>query len=136
MKKGTTKRYSDSFKREVVLEVLSGSITKDEARFRYNIGGKTTVLDWMRVYAGVKRKTSGVDPIPILKNMKNNNNKSETELELEKKVKTLEKKLESAELVGRAYQIMVEIAKEKYGLDLEKKHGAKQSKNSKKSGQK
>jgi len=30
---------------------------------------------------------------------------------------------------------MVEIAKEKYGLYLEKKHGAKQFKNSKKSGQ-
>ncbi|MDA3911708.1 MAG: transposase [Bacteroidales bacterium] len=132
MKKAKTKKYSDSFKREVVLEVLSGSITKEEARLRYNIGGRSTILDWMRVYAGVKMKTTGVDPVPILKDMGNSNDKSE----LEKKVKDLEAKLEYAELKGRAYQIMVEIAKEKYGLDLEKKHGAKQSKNSKKSGQK
>jgi transposase-like protein len=132
MKKAKTKKYSDSFKREVVLEVLSGSITKEEARLRYNIGGKTTILDWMRVYAGVKMKTSGVNPIPLLKDMRKNNDK----LELEKKVRDIEAKLEHAELKGRAYQIMVEIAKEKYGLDLEKKHGAKQSKNSKKSGRK
>jgi len=131
MKKAKTKKYSDSFKREVVLEVLSGSITKEEARLRYNIGGKSTILDWMRDYAGVKMRTAGVDPIPILRDMRNSNNKSE----LEKKVKELEAKLEYAELKGRAYQIMVEIAKEKYGLDLEKKHGAKQSRNSKKSGQ-
>jgi len=85
MKKAKTKMYSDSFKREVVLEVLSGSITKEEARLHYNIGGKTTILDWMRVYAGVKMKTAGVDPMPILKDMRNNNDKSE----LEKKVKAL-----------------------------------------------
>jgi len=132
MEKKTTKKYEDSFKRKVVLEVLSGLITKEEARIRYNIGGNSTILDWMRQYAGLKIKTAGSDPIPILRNM----DESKDSSELEKKIKELEAKLKYAELKGRAYQIMVEIAREKYGLDLEKKHGAKQSKNSKKSDQK
>ena len=127
-----TKKYENSFKHQVVLEVLSGKITKEEARKRYNIGGNTTILDWMRQYAGIKMRSAGCDPIPILQDMKHDQTRSE----LEEKVKQLEAKLEYAELKGRAYQIMVEIAKEQYDLDLEKKSGAKQSKNSKKNDQK
>ncbi|MEA1873592.1 MAG: hypothetical protein U9N51_04055 [Bacteroidota bacterium] len=78
----------------MVLEVLSDSITKDAARLHYNIGEKSTILNWMRAYAGIKMKTAGVDPIPIMEDMKNNNDKSE----LEKKVKDLKEKLKYAEL--------------------------------------
>jgi transposase-like protein len=127
----TTKNYESSFKRQVVLEVLSGSVTKEEARKRYNIGGKTTILDWMRSYAGFKMRDAGTDPMPILQDM----GKDKDKADLEEKIKQLEAKLEYAKLKGRAYEIMVGIAKEQYNLDLEKKSGAKQSKNSKKSGQ-
>ena len=129
MKEKKTKRYDNSFKRQIVLEVLSGSVTKEEARIRYNIGGNSTILDWMRDYAGLKMRDAGSDPIPILQSM----DKSQDKVDLEERIKQLETKLEYSELKGRAYQIMVEIAKEKYNLDLGKKHGAKQSKNSKKS---
>lgn len=118
------KTYDEAFKRKVVLEVLSGSITKEEARRRYKIGGNSTILDWMRSYAGLKMRTAGSDPLPILRVMKTDDDK-ET---LKQKIKELEAKLEHAELKGRAYQIMVEIAKEQYNLDLEKKSGAKPSK--------
>jgi len=128
----TSKNYNDAFKRKVVAEVLSGSITKEQARVRYGIGGNSTILDWMRKYAGFKMRTSGLDPLPILQTM----NTDESKEELKDKIKQLEAKLEYSELKGRAYQIMVEIAKEQYNLDLEKKSGAKQFKNSKKSDQK
>ena len=126
------KKYAEPFKRQVVLEVLSGKITKEEARRRYHIAGNCTVLRWMRQYAGLKSNSSGSDPIPILRDMKEDRTKSE----LNKKIKELEAKLEYAELKGRAYQIMVEIAKDQYNLDLEKKPGAKPFDNSKKSDQK
>ena len=132
MKKKATKRYEESFKRQVVLDILSGSVSKEEARKRYDIGGNSTILDWMRSYSGQQMREPGEDPIPILKNMDKNMDKTE----LEAKIRELEAKLEYSELKGRAYQIMVEIAKDKYNLDLEKKHGAKQSKNSKKNNQK
>ena len=122
------KTYNDAFKRKVVTEVLSGTITKEEARTRYGIGGNTMILDWMRKYAGFKMRTAGLDPLPILRTMNTDDSKEE----LQERIKQLEAKLKYAELKGRAYQIMVEMAKEQYNLDLEKKSGAKQSKNSKK----
>jgi transposase-like protein len=127
-----SKTYNEAFKRKVVTEVLSGSITKEQARVRYGIGGNSMILDWMRKYAGFKMRTSGLDPLPILRTMNTDDSKEE----LQERIKQLEAKLKYAELKGRAYQIMVEIAKEQYNLDLEKKSGAKQSKNSKKNNQK
>lgn len=126
MKKKTTKVYEESFKRQVVSEVLSGKISKKQARVRYQIGGNTTILDWMRSYAGIKMRTTGSNPQPILENM----GTSKEILQLEEKIKDLEAQLEYADLKNRAYEIMIELGKEKYGMDLEKKYGAKQSKNS------
>lgn len=122
------KTYNEAFRRRVVSEVLSGSITKEEARIRYGIGGNSTILDWMRKFAGVKMRSAGVDPLPMLQAMETEESKEE----LKDKIKQLEAKLKYAELKGRAYEIMVDIAKEQYNLDLEKKSGARQSKNSKK----
>lgn len=124
------KEYTTIFKRQVVLEVLSGKITKEGARLRYGIGGNSTILDWMRVYAGYRTKQAGIDPLPNLRNMQTNGEK--TNLELREEVKQLRSELEYANLKARAYQIMVEEAKEQFDLDLEKKSGAKQSKDSKK----
>jgi hypothetical protein len=102
---------------QVVLEVLSGKITKEEARRPDGIGGRSTVLNWMRQCAGIPYKSANCDLVPILQNMKEDSTKKV----LEKKIKELEAKLKYAELKGRAYEIMVEIAKDKYNLDLEKK---------------
>ena len=44
--------------------------------------------------------------------------------ELEREIERLKAQFQHAELKGRAYQIIVQIAKGKYGIDLEKKHGA------------
>jgi transposase-like protein len=126
------KIYTSSFKRQVVQEVLSGQISKEVARKRYGIGGNTTILDWMRVYAGFKTKETGTNPLLNLQAMQIDNEKAR----LEEEIKRLQSELDLAKLKGRAYQIMVEIAKEQYGLDLEKKSGAKPSKHSKKNSQK
>ena len=120
---------TDDQKRFVVLEVLSGKITKEEARRKYGIKSKSGILDWMRKYAGMSNRSYGQDPLPILRDM----DKSRDEkAQLEARIAELEQELASVRLKGKAYQIMVELAKEEYGLDLEKKSGAKQSKDSKK----
>jgi transposase-like protein len=126
------KIYTSSFKRQVVQEVLSGQISKEGARKRYGIGGNTTILDWMRVYAGFKTKETGTNPLLNLQAMQIDNEKAR----IEEEIKRLQSELDLAKLKGRAYQIMVEIAKEQYGVDLEKKSGAKPSKPSKKNSQK
>lgn len=120
---------TDEQKKQVVLEVLSGKISKEEARRRYQIKSKSGILDWMRKFAGMTSRSYGQDPLPILRNM----DKSKDEhAQLKARITELEKELESVRLKGKAYQIMVELAREEYGIDLEKKSGAKQSKDSKK----
>jgi len=124
----TNETLSEQSKRRIVLEVLSGKYTKEQARRIYGIKSKSGILEWMRIIAGESGKSHGLDPLPILKDM---NSSSSDILKLKARIKQLEEDLKLSSLKGKAYQIMVEIAKEDYNLDLEKKYGAKQSKNSK-----
>jgi len=120
---------SEQSKRRIVTEVLSGIYTKEQARKLYGIKSKSGILEWMRIFAGKPGKSHGLDPVPILKDMSGSLEDIST---LKAKIIQLEEDLKLSKLKGKAYQIMVEIAKEEYNLDLEKKSGAKQSKNSKK----
>lgn len=129
MEKNGLNCFMDDQKRQIVLEVLSGKITKEEARRKYGIRSKSGILDWMRKYAGLTSRSYGQDPLPILRDMDESKDEN---ARLKARIAELEKELESARLKGKAYQIMVELAKDEYGLDLEKKSGAKQSKGSKK----
>lgn len=120
---------SDEIKLKIVGEVLSGELTKEQARRLYNIKSKSGILEWMRNYANVPVRSSGVNPTPILKDM---SNPLEEPKQLKARIKQLEEELKISKLKGKAYQVMVEIAKHDYGIDLEKKSGAKQSKSSEK----
>ncbi len=119
---------SEESKRRIVLEVISGKYTKEQARQLYGIKSKSGILEWMRIFAGKPGKAHGLDPIPILKDV---NNSSENTAKLKAQITQLEEELKLSNLKGKAYQIMVDIAKEDYNLDLEKKSGAKQSRDSK-----
>jgi len=126
MKKNET--LSEESKRRIVLEVLSGKYTKEKARMLYGIKSKSGILEWMRIFAGKPGRSHGFDPLPILKDV--SNSRAETTKQ-KARIAQLEEELKLSNLKGKAYQIMVEIAKEDYNLDLEKKSGAKQSKDSK-----
>lgn len=120
---------SEESKRMIVMEVLSGKYTKEQARRLYGIKSKSGILEWMRIFAGKPGKAHGLDPLPILKDVSNS---PEDVLKLKARITQLEEELKLSKLKGKAFQIMVEIAREDYNLDLEKKSGAKQSNNSKK----
>ena len=126
-----TEKFSEDARRKIVAEVLSGTLTKEQARHVYGIKSKSAILEWMRIFAGLERRVPK-DPVPILRNM---SEKQDSNSELKARIKQLEEELKLSQLKGRAYQIMVDIAKEEYGLDLEKKSGAKQFKDSKKKNQ-
>lgn len=115
-------KFSEASRRKIVTEVLSGSLTKERARLVYGIRSKSAILEWMRIFAGLPRNAA-VDPVPLLKSMSAENNEVKA---LKLRIKQLEEELNLSRLKGKAYQIMVEIAKEDYDLDLEKKPGAKQ----------
>jgi transposase len=125
-------QYSEDSRRKIVIEVLSGTLSKEQARQVYGIKSKSAILEWMRIFAGLPRNAA-VDPIPLLKNM---NEERDDIRGLKARIKRLEEELKITRLKGKAYQIMVDIAKDEYGLDLEKKLGAKQSNDSKKKNRK
>ncbi|WP_186758769.1 hypothetical protein [Echinicola salinicaeni] len=125
-------KFSENARRKIVSEVLSGSVSKEQARNIYGIRSKSAILEWMRIFAGLPRNAP-VDPVPLLKNMSEEKDDIQ---KLKEQIKHLEEELKLSRLKGKAYQILVDIAKEDYGLDLEKKAGAKQSKDSKKKNRK
>jgi transposase len=111
-------RYSDDFRKSVVEEVLSGKISKDEARRRYGIRGKSVVLNWIR-----KFDTSRTYP---MKKKRPSQQRDTSELEAENK--RLREELELERLRTLSLNVMIDLAEEHFKVPIRKKSGAKQSK--------
>jgi len=112
--------YTDEFKEKVVNEVHNGLISKEEARRRYGIRGKSAVLNWMRKF-GVSKK-GGYMP----RKRQETTTKSKEELEAENL--RLRQELEEERLKSMALNVMIDIAESQFNIPIRKKHGAKQSK--------
>ena len=108
--------YSESLKREVVFQVLSGQITKSEANRKFGIQGHTTVLKWIR-------KFEGTDPdLQSLMDYSTSDKK-----ELIKRIKELERQLEDEQIRSLGYSKMIDIAEGQLKISIRKKPGTKQS---------
>jgi Transposase and inactivated derivatives len=44
------KKYSETFKKELVEEIEQGKLGVEEARIKYGISGKTTINNWLKKY--------------------------------------------------------------------------------------
>ncbi len=112
--------YSLTFKKFIVSAIEQGRLNKEQARRKYHIGGKTTVLNWCRKYGklhlvGLKNEITMIT--------------EETKHQmLEKRVKLLEQALSDAQLKNEVLETMIELAEETFKIDIRKKSGAKQSK--------
>jgi len=111
------KTYSESLKREIVFQVQSGQISKEEARRKYGIGGSSTVLKWIRKFEGSD---------PHLQSIMDYNKSDKKELI--KRIKELERKLEDEQIRSFGYSKMIDIAEERLKVPIRKKPDTKQSK--------
>lgn len=118
--------YDDSFRRKVVDEFLKGKLTKIELRRKYNIGGKSAILNWMRQLGysdynpwpkRIKFRVGSIDTpmAPVDK----------SKLELEKENRELKRKLEDERLRSEAYLRIIEKAEEELKISLKKKFSSK-----------
>lgn len=107
-------KFTETFKRQVISEVLSGQLTKEQARRRYQIKGKSLVLNWIRKFDL---------PTPIYMSEQSLNEK-----DLQSKIKRLERELEDAQLKAEAYSKMIDIAERELKISIRKKSNTKQSK--------
>lgn len=108
--------YSKAFKEKVVLEVKSGKISKDGARSKYSIGGKSTVLKWIRKFDDIQIDNSRF----IVKD-------KEVKIYLDR-IKDLEQQLQMEKMKRLAAETIIDIAEQELKLDIRKKSNTKQSK--------
>lgn len=110
-------RYSVAFKMQVVEEVENGLITVEGARKLYNIPGKGTIAEWVEKYGINQRINKAVYVMTKTEELEL--------IRLKKEVKRLQTALDDSQLRNLALETLVELAEEKYGLDLKKNYGAK-----------
>lgn len=112
------KYYSAKFKTAVVNEVLSGKISKEQAKYKYGIAGNSAILNWIRKFEAEKKEQM---KNPIKSKMK------ETERqELEAENKRLREELDLERLRTLSLNVMIDIAEEQFKVPIRKKSGAKQ----------
>ena len=131
MEKKKPKRYSESFKRKVVYEVLEGIFTKEGAKNHYGIDSNCAILYWIRKYSGHKNYRSPIDVPKGLAPMSSNLTKQMQAARIKELAEDLLLEKQRADL----WQKIVEVAEEELGLDIKKKFGARLSLTSKGKGQ-
>lgn len=126
-KKGSNPRrkpqvYSEELKWKVVKEVLSGELSKTEAKKKYNIGSNSAILYWMRQFSGVENpRESRMLFMTDKKTIKENKLTKD-----QKEIKELKEELRKEKNRVLLYEAMMEIAEEDYGIEIRKKSGAEQ----------
>ena len=116
------RHYSQAFKLQVVEEVLKGKITKEQARRKYGLRGKSAVLNWMRKF-GVSNYTEIPSSFEAMQEEEKSNKSA-----LEKRVKELERALEDAQLKAEGYSRMIDIVERELKISIRKKPFTRQSK--------
>jgi transposase-like protein len=117
-------QFTEAFKLQVIQDVLSGRLTREQARRVYNIRGNSAVLYWIRKFSGIREyKKPGLSLGSYMSTQSSVESKH-----LELRVKELEQLLELERMRANLWQQMVEVAEQELGLDIKKKYGAQQLK--------
>lgn len=110
------RKYSESFKKQVVREYEKGQLNKDQLQRKYGISGNSRVLEWCRKF-GTLHYPKGTSMGRPLKNPQ------------QQRIKELEDELQKAQVKLKVYEKLIEITEKELGGDIVKKIGAKLSKN-------
>ena len=108
------KKYSESFKKQVVREFERGLLNKDQLQQKYGIGGNSRILEWCRKYGKFDYESATTNGRPMKDPQK-------------QRIKELEKKLKAAELKLMVYDKLIEITNRELDQDTVKKIEAKLS---------
>jgi transposase-like protein len=112
--------YTEAFKQKIVHEVLSGKLNKHQASKLYGIRGNATILYWIRQSQGLNPMEKQTKQIANFADMK----KNISDKKLEEENKELKELLRIAELRADVWQKAVEIAEQKFDIEIVKKFGA------------
>jgi len=101
------KNYSLAFKLQVVSEIEKGELNKNQAKYKYGIQGRSTILKWLRKYSTLDWKT-----------VSHNAWKSKTNPE--QRIKELETALEQEKLKVELYSTAIDLFDKQYGTQIRK----------------
>lgn len=114
------KRYSIAFQQKVVSEIESGELTIGRARRLYDITGADTIPRWI-AKLGKNHLLNKVVRIEM-------KDEKDRIRELERRIRQLESALSDEHIKNAVLESLVDIARDKYGIDLKKKSGQGPSK--------
>lgn len=123
----TNNRYSPSLKRKIAKEYLSGRASYAILAEENGLRDKSVVKEFVKWY---RRKLASEPEFETnMEKAMENLDKSKTieDIALSARIKVLEKQLEHAELKTEMLETMIDIAEERFEIEIRKKFGAKQS---------
>lgn len=109
-KRRTQKDYTVAFKLQVVSEIERGDLNRNQAKYRYGIQGRSTVLKWLKKYGTLDWLN------PQLHLMAQSKIKTP-----EQRIKELEALLDKEKKRNLLLNTMVDIAEQELGLKIRKK---------------
>jgi transposase-like protein len=120
-KSGPKSAYSDSFRRKVVEEILSGSIHMAGAVRKYGLKGSGTLTTWKRWY---EKNHDIVPKQELMQEQEPEQGASEPIKDAQ--VQALQDALKLAELKIAALQTLIDKAEDHYKIAIRKNSGTKQ----------
>ena len=126
--KRTQKDYTMSFKLQVVKEIERGEINTSEAKRKYGIQARSTVMQWLRKFGNFDWEYQTPSNMPKSPEQKI--------LELEQKVRLLEKQnafleqqVSTSDKKAFIFDMMIDIAEKEYNISIRKNSSPEQSTN-------
>lgn len=124
--------YTEGFKQKIINEVLSGKLNRHQASKIYGIKGNATITYWIRQSQSLPGDAKAGLGVSNFAEMKQNIH----DKKIEEENKELKELLRVAELRADLWQHAIQIAEQKFGIDILKKSGAQQLNPSKAKSQK
>lgn len=116
--------YSVGFKRRMVERLRMGLATEAEICKQHEIS-LNLLREWSRWYERHFLRLHQISSSPMAYRPKSKEPKAQI-AELQEQLKLKQKQLQDAELTAEMYKIIIRIASEELGVDLEKKFGSGQ----------
>jgi transposase len=124
------RQFDDEFKLTVLTDLLANNLSKSAASKKYNVDC-SQIRTWLKLFEEKALSSSDQNLLKLMDMMKKEKaskpvtHEMTTEEILREENERLRKALQYSELRNEALNEVLKIGKEKYGLDLLKKAGAK-----------
>lgn len=120
--------FSDLEKREIIQEVLSGRISKEGARRKYGIRGKSAIQKWMRSFGyenKMSEESTHTRTMAKYKTRLTGEGLPDDPVVLKRRIEQLERDLQIAKLNAMAQSTMIDIAEKTFKIPIRKKSATK-----------